>query len=168
MRRAFSITVLSALAGLAQAQDTNPFDCSNFLQFGGNLDKTRAAFVQSPDTLAWNWFACLNQPASAQSPDRVWETLKPSAQLKFRKRSSMRCSRLSVRPHWSVPSTSLSKYSAVNVFCQGLTSTKRAGVGALLPNGLPSNWKLWLISGSWLTYPPVGNSPPVTTDWIWL
>ena len=81
MRRAFSITVLSALAGLAQAQDTNPFDCSNFLQFGGNLDKTRAAFVQSPDTLAWNWFACLNQPASAQSPDRVWETLKPSDQV---------------------------------------------------------------------------------------
>ncbi|WP_168233293.1 hypothetical protein [Pseudomonas veronii] len=81
MRRAFSITVLSALAGLAQAQDTNPFDCSNFLQFGGNLDKTRAAFVQSPDTQAWNWFACLNQPASAQSPDRVWETLKPSDQV---------------------------------------------------------------------------------------
>ncbi|QOU07529.1 hypothetical protein IM720_12630 [Pseudomonas fluorescens] len=81
MRRAFSITVLSALAGLAQAQDTTPFDCSNFLQFGGNLDKTRAAFVQSPDTLAWNWFACLNQPASAQSPDRVWETLKPSDQV---------------------------------------------------------------------------------------
>ena len=63
MRRALSITVLSALAGLAQAQDPTPFDCSNFLQFGGNLDATRAAFTQGPDTLAWNWFACLNQPA---------------------------------------------------------------------------------------------------------
>jgi len=81
MRRALSITVLSALAGLAQAQGTNPFDCSNFLQFGGNLDATRAAFTQGPDTLAWNWFACLNQPAGAQSPDRVWETLKPSDQV---------------------------------------------------------------------------------------
>ena len=81
MRRALSITVLSALAGLAQAQDTNPFDCSNFLQFGGNLDATRAAFTQGPDTLAWNWFACLNQPAGPQSPDRVWETLKPSDQV---------------------------------------------------------------------------------------
>ncbi|MCP2052514.1 UNVERIFIED_ORG: hypothetical protein J3D59_002374 [Pseudomonas fluorescens] len=81
MRRALSITVLSALAGLAQAQDTNPFDCSNFLQFGGNIDATRAAFTQGPDTLAWNWFACLNQPAGAQSPDRVWETLKPSDQV---------------------------------------------------------------------------------------
>ncbi|NBA97645.1 hypothetical protein [Pseudomonas sp. R5(2019)] len=81
MRRAFSITVLSALAGLAQAQDTNTFDCTNFLQFGGSVDKTRAAFAQSPETLAWNWFACLNQPAAAQSPDRVWETMKPSDQV---------------------------------------------------------------------------------------
>jgi hypothetical protein len=81
MRRAFSITVFSALAGLAQAQDTNPFNCSNFLQFGGNIDSTRAAFTQGPDTLAWNWFACLNQPAAAQSSDLVWETMKPSDQV---------------------------------------------------------------------------------------
>lgn len=81
MRRALSITVLSALAGLAHAQDATPFDCSNFLQFGGNLDKTRAAFVQSPETLAWNWFACLNQNVSAFDLDRVWETLKPSDQV---------------------------------------------------------------------------------------
>jgi len=81
MRRALSITVLSPLAGLAHAQDATPFDCTQFLQFGGNLDKTRAAFVQSRDTLAWNWFACLNQYVSAQSPDRVWETMKPSDQV---------------------------------------------------------------------------------------
>ena len=81
MRRALSITVLSALAGLAQAQTTSPFDCSNFLQFGGNLNATRTLFTQSPETLAWNWFACLNQPTAAQSPDRVWETLKPSDQV---------------------------------------------------------------------------------------
>ncbi|WP_369302999.1 hypothetical protein [Pseudomonas sp. N2-5-1-1] len=82
MRRALSITVLSALAGLAQAQGASTaFDCTNFLQFGGNLDKTRATFTQSPETLAWNWFVCLNQPAAAQSPDRAWETMKPSDQV---------------------------------------------------------------------------------------
>lgn len=81
MRRAISITVLSALAGLAQAQSTNTFDCSNFLQFGGDVDKTRAAFAQSPETMAWNWFVCLNQPAAAGSPNREWESMKPSDQV---------------------------------------------------------------------------------------
>jgi len=66
---------------LAQAQAPSTFDCSNFLQFGGNLNATRTLFTQSPETLAWNWFACLNQPTAAQSPDRVWETLKPSDQV---------------------------------------------------------------------------------------
>ncbi|WP_248800228.1 hypothetical protein [Pseudomonas sp. MWU13-2105] len=81
MRRAISITVLSTLAGLAQAQGTNTFDCSHFLQFGGDLDKTRQEFVQSPETLAWNWFVCLNQPAAAGSPNREWESMKPSDQV---------------------------------------------------------------------------------------
>ena len=81
MRRAISITVLSALAGLAQAQSPNTFDCSNFLQFGGDVDKTRTAFAQSPETLAWNWFVCLNQPAAAGSPNREWESMKPSDQV---------------------------------------------------------------------------------------
>ncbi|MBK5552906.1 MULTISPECIES: hypothetical protein [unclassified Pseudomonas] len=81
MRRAISITVLSALAGLAQAENTNTFDCNNFMQFGGNIDKTRAEFTQGPETLTWNWFVCLNQPAAANSPDRVWETMKPSDQV---------------------------------------------------------------------------------------
>ncbi|WP_085586544.1 MULTISPECIES: hypothetical protein [unclassified Pseudomonas] len=81
MRRAISITVLSTLAGLAQAGTNDTFDCSNFLQFGGDLNKTRAEFAQSPETMSWNWFACLNQPASANSPDRVWETMKPSDQV---------------------------------------------------------------------------------------
>ncbi len=81
MRRAISITVLSALAGLAQAQDLNNFDCSNFLQFGADINKTRTAFAQSPETMAWNWFACLNQPSTAQSSNLVWETMKPSDQV---------------------------------------------------------------------------------------
>lgn len=82
MRRALSITVLSALAGLAQAQGANTaFDCTDFLQFGGNIDKMRTTFTQSPETLAWNWFVCLNQPAAVQSPDRAWETMKPSDQV---------------------------------------------------------------------------------------
>lgn len=81
MRRAISITVLSTLAGLAQADNTNPFDCTNFLSFGGNLDATRTLFTQGPETLSWNWFNCLNQPAASGSPDRVWETMKPSDQV---------------------------------------------------------------------------------------
>lgn len=81
MRRAISITVLSAVAGLAQAQDTNSFDCSNFLTFGPNVDATRKAFSQSPETMAWNWFVCLNQPAAGGNPNREWETMKPSDQV---------------------------------------------------------------------------------------
>ncbi|MCD9117006.1 hypothetical protein [Pseudomonas bijieensis] len=81
MRRAISITVLSALAGLAQAQDTNNFDCSNFLQFGADINQTRTAFAQSPETMAWNWFVCLNQPSTAQSSNLVWEMMKPSDQV---------------------------------------------------------------------------------------
>ncbi|BBP59782.1 hypothetical protein [Pseudomonas sp. St316] len=81
MRRAISITVLSALAGLAQAQDTNNFDCNNFLQFGADINQTRTAFAQSPETMAWNWFVCLNQPSTAQSSNLVWELMKPSDQV---------------------------------------------------------------------------------------
>ncbi|EPJ95722.1 MULTISPECIES: hypothetical protein [Pseudomonas] len=81
MRRAISITVLSALAGLAQAQNTNNFDCSNFLQFGADINQTRTAFAQSPETMAWNWFVCLNQPSTAQSSNLVWEMMKPSDQV---------------------------------------------------------------------------------------
>lgn len=77
MRRAISITLLSTLAGLAQAET---FDCSNFLEFGGNLEQTRTLFTQGPETLSWNWFACLNQPAS-NNLDRVWESMKPSDQV---------------------------------------------------------------------------------------
>ncbi|ANI60172.1 MULTISPECIES: hypothetical protein [Pseudomonas] len=80
MRRAISITVLSALAGLAQAQDTNNFNCSNFLQFGISADQTRTAFNKHPETMAWNWFVCLNQP-DAQGYNRVWESFKPSDQV---------------------------------------------------------------------------------------
>ncbi|MDR0279563.1 MAG: hypothetical protein LBJ37_16915 [Paucimonas sp.] len=77
MRRAISITILSTLAGLAQAE---AFDCNTFLDFGGDVDKTRAELQQSPEDLSWNWFACLNQPAN-KGLDRFWETLKPSDQV---------------------------------------------------------------------------------------
>ncbi|OAI84679.1 hypothetical protein [Pseudomonas putida] len=80
MRRAISITVLSTLAGLAQADNTNPFDCSNFLTFNGNQAQALAQLKASKETLSWNWFNCLNQPA-ANGLDRVWETLKPSDQV---------------------------------------------------------------------------------------
>ena len=52
----------------------------------------------------------------------------------------MRYWRFSVRPQVASPNTRRSKYSAVKVFCQGLTSTKRAAVGLGLPNELPSSW----------------------------
>lgn len=81
MRRALSITVLSALAGLVQAEGTNSFDCNQFMQFGGNVDQARQAFAQGPETMSWNWFVCLNQPVESNSPNRVWETLKPSDQV---------------------------------------------------------------------------------------
>ncbi|WP_420235203.1 hypothetical protein ACN079_14035 [Pseudomonas sp. ABY48] len=80
MRRAISITVLSALAGLAQAQDTNNLDCGNFLQFGYHTEQTRTAFNKSPETMAWNWFVCLNQ-SDAKGYNRQWELFKPSDQV---------------------------------------------------------------------------------------
>jgi hypothetical protein len=81
MRRAISITVLSALAGLAQAQDTTPFDCTQFLKFGNDIPTTKAAFEKNPETMAWNWFVCLNQFSPTQASNRVWETMKPSDQV---------------------------------------------------------------------------------------
>ncbi|NWE72401.1 hypothetical protein HX857_27205 [Pseudomonas gingeri] len=81
MRRAISITVLSTLAGLAQAQNASSFNCNDFLQFGGDVNKIRAEFLKGPETLTWNWFVCLNQPAANGSPNLVWETLKPSDQV---------------------------------------------------------------------------------------
>ncbi|MFL6609797.1 MAG: hypothetical protein ACJ8HF_16325, partial [Pseudomonas sp.] len=80
MRRAISLTVLSALAGLAQAQDTNHFDCGNFLQFGYNAEQTLTAFKKSPETMAWNWFVCLNQ-SDVKGYNRQWELFKPSDQV---------------------------------------------------------------------------------------
>ncbi|CAN1600581.1 hypothetical protein LOY35_12910 [Pseudomonas sp. B21-028] len=80
MRRAISITVLSALAGLAQAENTSPFSCDKFLQFGTDVDQTRAAFNNSPETMAWNWFVCLNQ-SDAKGYNRQWELFKPSDQV---------------------------------------------------------------------------------------
>ncbi|WDH22252.1 hypothetical protein [Pseudomonas chlororaphis] len=81
MRRAISITVLSAVAGLAQAQSASPYDCSNFFTYGTSVEKTRSDFLASPETQAWNWFVCLNQPSAQGSPNRVWEGLKPSSQV---------------------------------------------------------------------------------------
>lgn len=81
MRRAISITVLSTLAGLAQADNTNTFSCSNFLTFNGNQAQALAELKASPETLSWNWFNCLNQPDSAHPGNLVWESLKPSDQV---------------------------------------------------------------------------------------
>lgn len=81
MRRALRVTVLSAVAGLAQAQTPAPFDCTNLFQFGANPGNTWTAFQQSPETMAWNWFACLNQPSAQGNPNRLWETLKPTDQV---------------------------------------------------------------------------------------
>ncbi|QVM93790.1 hypothetical protein JYG34_12595 [Pseudomonas entomophila] len=80
MRRAISITVLSTLAGLAQADNTNTFSCSNFLTFNGNQAQARDLLATSKETLSWNWFNCLNQLAP-NGLDRVWETMKPSDQV---------------------------------------------------------------------------------------
>ncbi|MEJ1224219.1 hypothetical protein SAMN03159376_02848 [Pseudomonas sp. NFACC09-4] len=80
MRRAISITVLSALAGLAQAQDNDSFNCSDFLTYGTDVDATRKAFKQSPEAMAWNWFVCLNQ-SDARGYNRQWESFKPSDQV---------------------------------------------------------------------------------------
>ncbi|CAD5201007.1 hypothetical protein [Pseudomonas sp. FEN] len=84
MRRAISITVLSALAGLAQAENINNFNCTDFFLFARDIDKTRTEFNKSPETMAWNWFVCLNQPSTAKSPNRVWEIMKPSEQVYLR------------------------------------------------------------------------------------
>ncbi len=83
MRRALYVSVLSAMAGLAQAQTPSPasFDCTSFLKFGANPATTWTQFQQNPETMAWNWFACLNQPAAQGDPNRLWETLKPSDQV---------------------------------------------------------------------------------------
>ncbi len=81
MRRALYVSVLSAVASLAQAQTPPPFDCTNLFKFGTSQATTWTNFQQSPETMAWNWFACLNQPAAQGNPNRVWETLKPSDQV---------------------------------------------------------------------------------------
>ncbi|BCG24935.1 hypothetical protein TUM18999_31260 [Pseudomonas tohonis] len=81
MQRALPLAVLSALAGLAQAQSQPAFDCTAFFEYGGKPEEVRKAFEQSPETLAWNWFVCLNHPLAQDSADRVWEGLKPTDQV---------------------------------------------------------------------------------------
>ncbi|MBB4821062.1 hypothetical protein HNP29_004462 [Pseudomonas alcaligenes] len=81
MQRALPLAVLSALAGLAQAQSQPAFDCTAFFEYGGKPEEVRKAFEQSPETMAWNWFTCLNQPEIKGSTDRVWEGLKPTDQV---------------------------------------------------------------------------------------
>ena len=81
MRRTIPIVVLSVLSGLAQAQTASPFNCSNFLTFNGDQSGTLNTFQQSPETMAWNWFVCLNQADASNGGLRVWETFKPSDQV---------------------------------------------------------------------------------------
>lgn len=80
MRRTIPI-VLGMLGCLAQAQAASTFECKDFLNFAGDRDGTFKTFQQSPDTMAWNWFVCLNQQATQQGSLRVWETFKPADQV---------------------------------------------------------------------------------------
>ncbi len=81
MRRTIPIVVLSVLSGLAQAQTTPAFNCSNFLTFNGDQAGTLTTFKQSPETMAWNWFVCLNKPDPSKSSQMVWESFKPSDEV---------------------------------------------------------------------------------------
>lgn len=56
----------------------NTFNCTDFFQFGNAIDNARQQFLQSPETMAWNWFTCLNQSVGS---NRVWEGLKPTSQV---------------------------------------------------------------------------------------
>jgi len=81
MRRSLFIAILSALTFSCHAQSQSSVDCSNFFQFGSSVDSTKRQFLQNPESMAWNWFVCLNQPADSASPNRVWEVLKPTDQV---------------------------------------------------------------------------------------
>ncbi|EFQ63172.1 hypothetical protein PFWH6_2849 [Pseudomonas fluorescens WH6] len=81
MRRTIPIVVLSVLSGFAQAQGTNTVECNNFLTFANDPSGTLTTFKQSPETMAWNWFVCLNRQDAQQGAYRVWETFKPADQV---------------------------------------------------------------------------------------
>lgn len=89
MRRTFPIAMSVAIAALTactlpkptQQQSQTAFDCTDFFLFGGDPGATRSEFLKNPETMAWNWFVCLNQPATANNGDRVWEELKPTDQV---------------------------------------------------------------------------------------
>jgi hypothetical protein len=56
----------------------NPINCSNFLRFGGDSEKTRFAFKSSPESMAWQRFVCLNVSDNGR---RLWESFKPTSQV---------------------------------------------------------------------------------------
>ncbi len=74
------LLALSPAACQAQSQQSN-FDCNNFFNFGTSAAATLQQFTTSPETMAWNWFTCLNQSADANGLNRVWELLKPTDQV---------------------------------------------------------------------------------------
>ncbi|MCU7649890.1 hypothetical protein [Pseudomonas piscis] len=80
MRRTIPI-VLGMLGCLAQAQAASTFECKDFLNFAGDRDGTFKTFQQSPDTMAWNWFVCLNKPDPSKSSQLLWESFKPSNEV---------------------------------------------------------------------------------------
>lgn len=81
MHRVIPAALLSVLASTAQAQTPLDFDCNNFFRYGNNPEAINQAFLKDPEAMAWNWFICLNQSATSQSLERVWEQLKPTDQV---------------------------------------------------------------------------------------
>ncbi len=73
--------LLLVLGTSACGEGKNGFDCKDFMTFAGDSGKALAQFKKKPDETAWNWFVCMNQASPAGSEVRVWETLKPTAQV---------------------------------------------------------------------------------------
>ncbi|HJS15350.1 MAG TPA: hypothetical protein VJ795_09770 [Rheinheimera sp.] len=82
MWRIVAIFLLALAPAACQAQSQQSrFDCNNFFNYGTSASATLQQFNTSPETMAWNWFTCLNQPADAYGLNRVWELLKPTDQV---------------------------------------------------------------------------------------
>lgn len=81
MHRVIPAALLSVLASAVQAQTSSDFNCNNFFRYGDNPEAINQAFLKDPEATAWNWFVCLNQSATSQSLERVWEQLKPTDQV---------------------------------------------------------------------------------------
>jgi hypothetical protein len=80
MRRVYLLTMCAILISACVANDQKThFSCTDFFSFDGSQTTTAKAFELNPETMAWNWFACLNQQNNPET--RVWEGLKPTDQV---------------------------------------------------------------------------------------